>query len=181
MDEITIFDKKFVKYISYEQIMKFIDDVAEKVNKDYKDSGKIPVFLCVLNGAVMFTAEMMKRLDFEAELVSIKLTSYSGTQSTGTVFIPMGLTGDVTGRDIIVFEDIVDTGNTIIALKEMLLDKGARSVKICTMLLKPDIYKQSATIDYIGMEVPNKFILGFGLDYDERGRNLKDIYVLKED
>lgn len=161
--------------------MRFIDDVAEKVNRDYKDSGKIPVFLCVLNGAVMFTGEMMKRLEFEAELVSIKLTSYSGTKSTGTVLIPMGLTGNVTGRDIIVFEDIVDTGNTIIALKEMLLDKGAGSVKICTMLLKPEIYKQSTEIDYIGMEVPNKFILGFGLDYNERGRNLKDIYVLKED
>lgn len=181
MEEITIFDKKFVKYIPYEQISKFIDEVAEKVNRDYKDSGIVPVFLCVLNGAVMFTGEMMKRLDFEAELVSIKLTSYSGTKSTGTVLIPMGLTGNVEGRDIIIFEDIVDTGNTIVALKEMLLDKGAKSVKICTMLIKPEIYKQPTEIDYVGMEVPNKFILGFGLDYDERGRNLKDIYVLKED
>ena len=177
-DSVTFYGKTFKRFISNEEIEAAIDRVADQINADYKDSNEVPIFLCVLNGAIMFTAAMMRRLNFTAELMSIKLSSYQGTSSTGTVLIPLGLTGDVAGRRIIIFEDIVDTGNTIVALKELLIDKGAKDVKICTMLTKPEIYQKDEKLDYVGMEIPNKFIVGYGLDYDERGRNLTDIYAL---
>ena len=122
----------------------------------------------------------MKRVDFDCQTVSIKLTSYEGTSSTGKVRQALGLTSDITGRDVIIVEDIVDTGHTIVALKKILEDAGAKAAYVCTLLLKPDAYKQDVKIDYIAMEIPNKFIVGFGLDYDELGRNYKDIYVLDE-
>lgn len=178
MDKITLHDKTFKPYIKNEVLEAAIDKVADKINRDFANSGDVPIFLCVLNGAVMFTAAMMKRLTFKAELMSIKLSSYQGTESTGTVLVPLGLTGDVKGRRIIIFEDVVDTGNTIVALKALLLDKGAAEVRICTMLLKPEIYSKDETIDYVGMEIPNDFIVGYGLDYNELGRNIKDIYVI---
>ena len=177
-ESITLHDKTFKPYLANAEVEAAIDAVAAKINADYADRDVVPVFLCVLNGAVMFTAAMMKRLNFNAELVSIKLSSYQGTSSTGTVLIPMGLTGDVRGREVIIFEDVVDTGNTIVALKELLLDSGAKDVKICTMLFKPEIYQKDAVIDYIGKSIPNDFIVGYGLDYNELGRNLPDIYVI---
>ena len=180
MNNIVLHDKVFKPYISYERIQSAIDHAADMVNADFKDSGEVPVLICVLNGAILFTAELMKRLEFDVEPYSIKLSSYQGTKSTGTVLNVMGLTGDVKGRRVIICEDIVDTGNTIIALKEMLMDKGAKEVRICTMLFKPDVYKKSEKLDYVGMEIPNAFIAGFGLDYDELGRNYKDIYVIDE-
>ena len=178
MDKIKLYDKTFRPFIPNEQIEKAIDDVAAKMNADFKDSEDIPVILCVLNGAIMFTGSLMKRLTFPAELVSIKLSSYQGTQSTGTVLNILGLTADVRGRRVIITEDIVDTGNTIIALREMLLDKGVKEVRICTMLMKPDVYKKDVELDYVGIKIPNEFIVGYGLDYDELGRNNKDIYIL---
>ncbi len=179
-DTITVCDKTFRKYLSNEEIEKVIDGVAARLIADFKDCGEVPVFLCVLNGAIMFTAALMKRVNFPAELVSIKVSSYQGTTSTGTVLIPLGLTADVTGRTVILMEDIVDTGNTLMALREHLLNKGAKDVRICTMLLKPDVYKMNYRIDYIGKEIPNKFIVGYGLDYNELGRNLPDIYAVTD-
>jgi adenylate kinase len=179
-NNIKLHDKVFKPYLSNEVIEAAIDRLAEKVNADYEGSGDVPIFLCVLNGAIMFTAAMMKRLRFKAELVSIKLSSYQGTESTGTVLIPIGLTAPVKDRRVIIFEDIVDTGNTIVALKEMLLSKGAKEVRICTMLMKPEVYAKDTVLDYVGMEIPNAFIVGYGLDYDELGRNLPDIYVVDE-
>ncbi|MCQ2169128.1 MAG: hypoxanthine phosphoribosyltransferase [Bacteroidales bacterium] len=180
MDRITLHDKVFKPYIKNDVLEAAIDKLADRINKDFENCEDIPIFLCVLNGAVMFTGAMMKRLTFKAELMSIKLSSYQGTESTGTVLVPLGLTGDVKGRRIIIFEDVVDTGNTIVALKEMLLDKGAGEVRICTMLLKPEIYSKAEKLDYVGMEIPNAFIVGYGLDYNELGRNIKDIYVIDE-
>ncbi|MBR1870131.1 MAG: hypoxanthine phosphoribosyltransferase [Bacteroidales bacterium] len=177
---ITLKDKKFRPYIPYAEVEAAIDAVARKVNDDFRDSEDIPVVLCVLNGAIIFTAELLKRLEFNCELMSVKLSSYQGTESTGTVLNIMGITGDVRGRRVIITEDIVDTGNTIVALKEMLLDKGAKDVKICTMLLKPDVYKKDTVLDYVGKEIANEFIVGLGLDYDELGRNLKDIYKITD-
>ncbi len=180
MDRITLHDKVFKPYIRNEVLEAAIDKLADRINRDFENCSDTPIFLCVLNGAVMFTGAMMKRLTFKAELMSIKLSSYQGTESTGTVLVPLGLTGDVKGRRIIIFEDVVDTGNTITALKEMLLDKGASEVRICTMLFKPEIYSKTAKLDYVGMEIPNAFIVGYGLDYNELGRNIKDIYVIDE-
>lgn len=180
MEKVTLYDKTFRPFIKYEKIIEAIDGVAEKINKDFEGCQDVPVLLCVLNGSIMFMGELMKRLNFNCQTISIKLTSYEGTSSTGRVKQALGLTSDITGRRVIVVEDIVDTGNTIVELKNILADKGAAESKICTLLLKPDAYKKDEPIDYVAMEIPNDFIVGFGLDYDEIGRNLKDIYILDE-
>ena len=178
MKQIKLKDKTFRVSIPYEEISKAIDKVAEKINSDFNGCEDIPVLLCVLNGSIMFMGELMKRLEFNCQIVSTKLTSYDGTSTTGKVKQALGLTADITGRRVIVVEDIVDTGNTIVELQKILADAGAAESKICTLLLKPDAYKKDIKLDYVAMEIPNDFIVGFGLDYDELGRNLKDIYVL---
>ena len=181
MEQITLNGRKFRPFITNDIISRAIDEVAAKINADFRDSKDIPVLLCVLNGSIMFMAELMKRLEFNLEVVSIKLTSYSGTSSTGNVRQAMGLTSDIRGRRVIIVEDIVDTGNTITELKNILKERGAAESRVCTMLLKPEVYTKQEKLDYVAIEIPNRFIVGFGLDYDEIGRNLKDIYVLYED
>ena len=178
MKKITLKDKTFKTFIPYERISAAIDEVAARINADFKGCDDVPVLLCVLNGSIMFMGELMKRLDFECQIVSTKLTSYEGTNSTGRVKQALGLTADITGRRVIIVEDIVDTGNTIVELKRILAEAGASQSYICTLLMKPEAYSQDIAIDYIAMEIPNDFIVGFGLDYDELGRNYKDIYVL---
>lgn len=176
--KIKLQDKSFKPFIPYEKITAAIDHVAEKINADYKGSNDVPVLLCILNGSIMFTSELMKRLNFNCELVTMKLSSYRGTSSTGVVREVMGMTGSVEGRKVIIVEDIVDTGNTIVELVNTVKAKGAAEIRICTMLLKPEVYDKSILLDYVGMEIPNAFIVGFGLDYNELGRNYKDIYVI---
>lgn len=178
MEKITIKDKTFRKFIPYEKISAAIDTVADKMNADFEGCTDFPVLLCVLNGSIMFMGELMRRLKFDCQIISIKLTSYEGTSTTGRVKQAMGLTSDISGRRVIVVEDIVDSGNTIVELKEILKENGAAESYICTLLLKPDAYKKDIKIDYVAMEIPNDFIIGFGLDYDEYGRNYKDIYTL---
>ena len=176
MEKITLFDKTFRPFISNEELEKAIDKVAEKINADFSGVKEAPVLLCILNGSIMYTAELMKRLNFDCELISMKLSSYNGTESTGNVRQVMGMTGDIKGKRVIVV-----TGNTIVDLAGIVKEKGALDCKICTMLLKPEVYKKDVKLDYVAMEIPNKFIVGFGLDYNELGRNYKDIYVLDED
>lgn len=180
MNKITLIDKSFKTFIPQAEIEAAIDKVAQKINKDYEGCEDIPVLLCILNGSILFTAELMKRLDFNCELVAMKMSSYSGTTSVGTVREVMGITADITGKRVIVVEDIVDSGNTLCDILSILKDKKVSEVKICTMLLKPEVYKKDIKLDYVAMEIPNKFIVGFGLDYYEVGRNLKDIYVIDE-
>lgn len=180
MEKVTLNDKTFRKFIPYEKLETAIDKVAAQINKDFEGCADVPILLCVLNGSIMFMAELMKRLTFNCQIVSTKLSSYVGTETTGKVKQAMGLTADITGRRVIVVEDIVDSGNTIVELKRILAEKGAADSKICTLLLKPDSYKKDVKIDYTAMEIPNDFIVGFGLDYDELGRNFKDIYILDE-
>lgn len=180
MDKITLKDKTFKVSIPYETISASIDKVAEKLNADFRGCEDVPVLLCVLNGSIMFTSELMKRLDFNCQIASTKLTSYVGTSTTGIVRQTMGLTADITGKRVIIVEDIVDSGNTIVELKRILEENGAAETRICTMLLKPDAYRKDVKLDYVAMEIPNDFIVGFGLDYDELGRNFKDIYILDE-
>lgn len=178
MEKVTLKDKTFKKFISYEKIASSIDAVADKINADFEGCTDVPVLLCVLNGSIMFMGELMKRLNFNCQIISIKLTSYEGTSTTGRVKQAMGLTSSIEGRRVIVVEDIVDSGNTIVELKEILKENKVADSKICTLLLKPDAYKKDVKLDYVAMEIPNDFIIGFGLDYDELGRNLKDIYTL---
>lgn len=178
MDTVKLNDKQFRPYIPYEQLEQAIDRVAERLNRDFSGSEDIPVLLCVLNGSIMFTAELMKRLSFKLQVVSIKLSSYEGTASTGKVRTSLGLTSSIRGRRVIVVEDIVDTGQTVEELKRILRENGAAQTYICTMLFKEEAYRYEQEPDYIGMRIENRFIVGFGLDYDEIGRNLKDIYIL---
>ena len=178
MEKVTIKDKTFRTLIPYEKISASIDVLAEKMNDDFNGCEDVPILLCVLNGSIMFMGELMKRLTFDCQIVSTKLTSYEGTSTTGRVKQAMGLTGDIKGRRVIVVEDIVDTGNTVVELKNILQENGAAETYICTMLHKPEAYKQDIPLDSVAMEIPNQFIVGFGLDYDELGRNYKDIYVL---
>lgn len=180
MRKVTLNDKTFRIFIPYEELEKAIDAVADKINKDFEGCEDVPILLCVLNGSIMFMAELMKRLKFNCQIVSTKLTSYVGTETTGKVKQAMGLTADITGRRVIVVEDIVDSGNTIVALKEILSERRAADIKMCSLLLKPESYTKDIPIDYVALEIPNDFIIGFGLDYDELGRNFKDIYVLDE-
>ena len=181
MEKVILKDKRFKTFIPYEKISAAIDNVAEKINNDFRGCEDFPVLLCVLNGSIMFMAELMKRLEFNCQIVSTKLTSYEGTNTTGKVKQAMGLTSDIKGRRVIIVEDIVDSGNTIVELVKIMEEHGVSESRICTMLLKPDAYKKDIKLDYVAMEIPNDFIIGFGLDYDEYGRNLKDIYVLDTD
>lgn len=177
MERIRLHDKEFRIFIPYQQIEQAINKLAKKINNDYKDE-EIPLFLAVLNGAFMFSADLIKQIDFTCEISFVKISSYSGTSSTGVVRELLGLSTSVKDRNVIVVEDIIDTGNTIVDLEKSLREQGARSIKFCTMLFKPDSYNKELPIDYVAMEIPSDFIVGYGLDYNELGRQYKDIYVL---
>jgi adenylate kinase len=177
---VKLHDKYFIPYISQNTLLKAVDEVAAKINADYKDSGKVPVVLCVLNGSIVFSGYLLTKLEFPCELAAIRVTSYEGTRSTGNIKDVLGLTTDVDGRDVILIEDIVDTGNTIIKLCEHLAFRGAKVVKICTMFTKPEVYHYDRKLDYVGMEIQNKFVVGFGLDYNQLGRNIPGLYILDE-
>ncbi len=178
MDIITVKDKSFRPYISEEELQSSVEKVASQINNDYK--GTTPLFLGVLNGSFMFFSDLLKSINLECTVSFVKLASYEGTNTTGVVNELIGLNEDLTGRDIIIVEDIVDTGNTLVKLYEVLADKNPKSIKIATLLYKPEAYKKSHNIDYVGKEIPNAFVLGYGLDYDGLGRNLSSIYVLNE-
>ncbi len=174
----TILDKSFVPYISEEEIDKAVQKVAAMINADY--STKSPLIVSVLNGSFMFTSDLMKKITVECHLSFIKLASYEGTSTTGTVNELIGLNESVEGRDLILIEDIVDTGNTLEKLYQILETQKPKSIKIATLLYKPAAYKKAYKIDYVGLEIPNAFVVGFGLDYDGLGRNLSSIYVLND-
>jgi len=178
MDIITVKDKSFKPFISEEKLQESIKEVAQKINADYH--GKQPIFLGVLNGSFMFFADLLKSVDLECTVSFVKLASYEGTETTGKVNELIGLNEDVSDRDIILIEDIVDTGNTLVKLYDILADKNPKSIKIATLLYKPEAYKKEHNIDYVGIEIPNAFVLGYGLDYDGLGRNLSSIYVLND-
>ncbi len=179
MKNVMIHDREFELSIPYEKIRSVVEDMAEKMNCDFE--GKNPLFLCILNGSFMFAAEIFKRISLlDAEISFIKVASYSGTQTTGTVKELIGLNEDLTGRAVIILEDIVDSGITIAQTIEMIKAKNPAELKVATLLLKPEALQTKVQLDYIGMEIPNDFIVGYGLDYNGRGRNLIDIYKVIE-
>ncbi len=178
MSRVKILDKEFELSIPEEKLLKAVDHVAEQMNKDLE--GKNPLMVCVLNGSFMFASDLMKRLSFPCEISFVKLSSYSGTGSTGTVKELIGLSENLEGRTVVLLEDIVDTGLTIINTVEQVKQMGPEDVKVATMLFKPEACKRDVKLDYVGMEIPNDFIVGYGLDYDGYGRNLKDIYTVVE-
>jgi hypoxanthine phosphoribosyltransferase len=176
MQIIQIHDKKFTLSIPEAEIQKAVRDVAEAINNDLSESN--PLFICVLNGAFMFVADLMKTINFPCEITFIKLSSYEGLYSTGDVKEVIGLNESVVGRNVVVVEDIVDTGITMERILNSLNAKGAKSIKVATFLQKPDALQRDIQIDYIAMKIPNDFIVGYGLDYDGYGRNLKEIYTV---
>jgi len=175
MDKIKVKDKEFEKSIPYEEIKEAIKQVAENINKDYEGK-ETPLFLSILNGAFMFTADVFKELSISSEVSFVKFSSYRGTSSSGKVKELIGLNEDLSGRHVIIMEDIVDTGLTINNVIRQIKSFNPKDVKVATLLFKPDACVEEVSLDYVGMEIPNEFIVGYGLDYDGLGRNLKDIY-----
>lgn len=178
MEIIQIKDKQFKLSIPSEQILEAVKEVGEQMNRDLAD--KNPLFICVLNGAFMFAGDLMKVVNIPCEITFIKLSSYEGLYTTGTVKEVMGLNESVVGRNIVIVEDIVDTGITMDKIITSLQSKGANEILVSTFLQKPDALQRDIKVDYVAMKIPNEFIVGYGLDYDGYGRNLKDIYTLKD-
>ncbi len=176
MSSITVNDKEFVPYLSTQEIAEQVARVASEINRDYE--GKKPLFVAILNGAFMFAADLFKEISIEAEICFIKLASYKGVKSTGQVITAIGLDADLYHRDVIIIEDIVDTGKTLSHFLPQLNHHHPASLKIATLLHKPDAMIHPIKIDYLGFTIPNKFVVGYGLDYEGLGRNIKEIYQL---
>ena len=176
MKEIRVLDKTFKEYISEKEINDRIDVIAEEINNDF--AGKEVVFLGILNGAFLFAAELFKRINLKAKISFVKLASYEGTSSSGTIKELIGWNEDIKNKDIIVVEDIVDTGNTLERIVDELVIRKVSGIKIAALLLKPEAYTKNIPLDYIGFKIPNSFVIGYGLDYDGYGRNLPSIYTL---
>ena len=178
MSIVKIKDKTFRISIPREEILKNVDAVAEKINRDM--AGKNPLFLAVLNGAFVFAADLMRRITIPCEISFVKLTSYQGVMSTGKVREVIGINESLAGRTVIIVEDIVDTGLTMKQMMDSLATRNPESIHICSLLLKPDKLQVPLDVEYVALRIPNDFIVGYGLDYDQQGRNLPDIYTVVE-
>ncbi len=176
---VRIHDKNFKISISQEEIQKAVSELAEKINHDLKYTN--PLFICVLNGAFMFAGDLMKSINFPCEITFVKLSSYDALTTTGKVKEIIGLNESVVGRNVVVVEDIVDTGITMEKILMSLSSKGAKDVKVATFFQKPEALQRDIKVDYVAMKIPNDFIVGYGLDFDGYGRNLADIYTLVQE
>ena len=176
MKDIKLHDKTFEIYIPETEIAKIVLNIADQINNSGIEK---PLFIAVLNGSFLFAADVIRKITIpNSEISFVKLASYEGTESTGKVNELIGLNQDLKGRNVIILEDIIDTGNTLTTLTQMIEKKEISSLKIATLLYKPEAYTKEISIDYIGKSIPNKFVVGYGLDYDEIGRNLPHIYKL---
>ena len=177
ISEVKLLDKEFKIFIKENEIQKIVESISTNINKLQV---KNPLFIAVLNGSFLFASDIMRKITLpDAEISFIKLSSYSGTKSTGNVNELIGLNKQIKNRNVIILEDIVDTGNTLEKIIKILKEKKVASYKIATLLFKPDAYTKNINIDYIGKSIKNDFVVGYGLDYDEIGRNLPHIYKLK--
>jgi hypoxanthine phosphoribosyltransferase len=176
MKEISILDKKFRELITEESLQDRIKELARQVNNDL--TAKEVVFLGILNGAFLFAADLFRHIDLQSKISFVKLASYEGTKSSGTIKELIGWNEDIKGKTIVVIEDIVDTGNTLERIVDELIIRKVKEVRIATMLFKPAAYTKDIPLDYIGFEIPNDFVVGYGLDYDGYGRNLPSVYTL---
>lgn len=179
MSIVKIKDKTFKTSIPEEEILKKVQVVADRINQDM--DGKNPLFLAVLNGAFIFAADLMRMVTIPSEISFVKYASYEGTSSTGNLKQLLGINQEVEGRHIIIVEDIVDTGFTMQKMIDSLKEKNPASINVCSLLVKPSNLRVPLDIKYAVMEIPNDFIVGYGLDYDQQGRNLRDIYTIVED
>lgn len=178
MDTVKIKDKTFRTFIPESEIQNKVKAVAERINKDL--DGKNPLFLAVLNGSFIFAADLMRYITIPCEISFVKLASYQGTASSGAVRELIGVNQNLKGRTVVILEDIVDTGNTMKQMLASLEKEEPESLHICTLLVKPGKLQVPLNIEYPAMEIPNDFIVGYGLDYDQQGRNLRDIYTIVE-
>jgi len=174
---VKLHDLEFEPYISEDEIMRVIDEISVLLNKDFANTN--PVFLGVLNGSFMFASEIIKRFDGDCEISFVKMGSYEGTETTGNVKTLLGLNQNLKGRQVVLVEDIVDTGNTLVELDKILKEAEVEDYKVVTLFYKPEAYKKNIPVKYRGMEIPNEFIVGFGLDYNGLGRNLTQVYKRK--
>lgn len=179
MGVINIKGKTFEKYISRQEIDLIIKSLSQRINRDYL--GKEICFIVILNGAFLFGSDLFKQIEGLPTISFIKVSSYDGLLSTGKMKELIGLNSDIKGKDVIIVEDIVDTGNTMELILEMLRKKEPSSLEICTLMFKPQSFKKDFNIKYIGREISDEFIIGYGFDFDEYGRNLKDIYQIKNE
>ena len=177
-DKITLHDKVFRVMIPAEEIDRAVSRIAEQLNERFAD--RVPVMLGVLSGSYMFLSDLARKTTFNSELAFVKLSSYQGTESTGQVLQQFEVDIVLEGRDIIIVEDIVETGHSMNYLLSLLREKRPASIAICTLFFKPDKFLYDYKVDYIALSIGNEFIVGYGLDYNQLGRNLKDIYVIDE-
>lgn len=179
MATIKVHDKYFIPYMQEELLLNRIAELGKQIDADY--AGKRPLFIAILNGSFMFASDLFKAITIEAEICFIKLASYKGTKSSGQVITAIGLDTDVVDRHVVVLEDIIDTGKTMNEFLPQLLNQQPASLKLAALLHKPEATEFPVAIDYLGFSVPNKFLLGYGLDYDGLGRNLREIYQLTDE
>ncbi|UPT65786.1 MAG: hypoxanthine phosphoribosyltransferase [Sphingobacteriales bacterium JAD_PAG50586_3] len=171
-------DKHFKRFLPSDDIERAVNFIGDKMNSDF--AGKKPLFISVLNGSFLFAADLMKTLTIDCEITFVKLASYQGTQTTGNVRTLIGFDEDITNRTVVILEDIVDTGNTLEVLVARLKELNPLEIKVAALLYKPEAYTKDIPVDYVGFKVENDFLVGYGLDYDGLGRNLRDIYKLEE-
>ncbi|MES2332329.1 MAG: hypoxanthine phosphoribosyltransferase [Bacteroidota bacterium] len=179
MPVLKVHDKTFVPYLPEDLIKEKVKELAAELDKDY--AGKKPLFIAILNGSFMFTSDLFKELTIEAEICFIKLASYKGTKSTGQVITAIGLDTDINGRHIVILEDIIDTGKTMNEFLPQLHKQQPASLKVAVLLHKPEATVFNVPIDYCCFSIPNKFVLGYGLDYDGLGRNIRELYQLSDE
>jgi hypoxanthine phosphoribosyltransferase len=178
MNRVKIKDKTFKVFIPEAEIKSRVKAVAEQINKDL--DGKNPLFLCILNGAFVFAADLLREVTIPYHVSFVKLASYQGTISTGKVKEIFGINEDISGRTVVIVEDIVDTGRTMRQMMEGLGTRNPAAVKICSLFVKPDKLEEPLDVDYVAFNISDDFIVGYGLDYDQDGRGLKDVYVIDE-
>ncbi len=177
-ESLALHDREFELMISEQQIDQVVTSIADRINVDYKDT-EAPLFVGVLNGSFMFLSDLVKKIDFNCEVTFVKISSYQGLNSTGVVEDLVGLNIPVKGRHVIIVEDIVDTGVSIEHMYNKILKDEPASLEVCTLFFKPGAYKKQIPIKYAAMDIGDEFIVGYGIDYNQFGRNLKDIYVVK--
>ena len=176
MSRVKIKDKTFETSMTEAEIKQRVKELAQQMSRDLE--GKNPLFLAVLNGAFIFAADLMREMTIPCEISFVKLASYQGTTSTGTIHEVIGINEDLMGRTVVIVEDIVESGQTIKRMMEQIGTRHPASVQVCTLFFKPEKLKEDLTLDYVAFSIPNDFILGYGLDYDQQGRGLKDLYTL---
>lgn len=179
MKSIQLHDKDFVPFISKEQINDYVQQLTKQLAKDIEPD-EVPIFIGILNGSFMFAADFLRKYPHDCHITFVKMASYEGVNSTGKIKHLVGINEDLEGKTVVILEDIIDTGNTLSEIYDIFKDKNVKQLKIATLFFKPEVFKKDLHIDYIGKSIEDKFIVGYGLDYDGLGRNLPDIYKLKE-